>query len=67
MPHNPRHGADPRVIIGGGSGFSAPPSPPKPNNPMDFLVVCIHHPDQALWIWVHLALQKKQIKTLIEF
>ena len=36
MPHNPRHGADPRVIIGGGSGFSAPPSPPKPNNPMDF-------------------------------
>ena len=31
MSHNPRHGADPEDIIGGESGSSAPPSPPKPD------------------------------------
>ena len=35
MPHNPRHGADPGVVIGGGSSFT--PSPPsQPTSPMDY-------------------------------
>jgi hypothetical protein len=45
MPHNPRHGADPGVIIGGGSGSSAPPSPPPPNNPMGFFGSMYTTPD----------------------
>jgi len=37
MPHNPRHGADPGVIIGGGSSStSSPPSQPsQPSHPQD--------------------------------
>ena len=45
MSHNPRHGADPEDIIGGGSGSSAPPSPPKPNNTMGFFGSMYTTPD----------------------
>ena len=35
MPHNPRHGADPGVVIGGGSSFT-PSQPSRPTSPMGY-------------------------------
>ena len=35
MPHNPRHGADPGVVIGGGSS-PTPSAPQQPSNPQDY-------------------------------
>ena len=35
MPHNPRHGADPGVIIGGGSSSTSSP-PSQPSSPQDY-------------------------------